>query len=404
VALGAVLTTATQLRSESLPLGIGEVVLAVWMVYACIHSIWSGGQVFTRDGFAVYAGLFWVSCVGLLSLGSLLSLASRFTADTGALHDTVALTFCAGVTILVPLGLRSGARSLAAALVTTIAVVSLVLLLAAFSIRRLGPIELWYGFVRFTGWAKNPNQMALLVVGSPFLAWQLAVDAPSKTRKAAWLGAGAVAVAAGIATLSDAVTLAWGTCLGLCLMVGWRRAVRARRALAWGTLMWGVLLPLTLVCAVIPILGLLVTEVQDVAASIYSFNGQGSVRFKIWQHALESVMQSPVFGWGPGAHAGNSGAHQGYEAHNTFIDWAASAGLLGLLAYLLLLGGIAMKTLSSRKLPLFFGVVGLAFFSTFHFVLRHPMFWIYLLVMHEYSRWHAVRAKLSDEVAIPCAA
>ena len=404
LALSAVLTTATQLRPGELPIGVGEVLLALWMVYASIHAIWSRDQVFTRDGFAVCAASFWIVCACLLSLGGLLSMASSFTADTGAMHDSAALTFCALMTMVVPLATRRSVQSLATALVAIIGVVMVIQLIAAFSIRRVGPIDLWFSFIRFRGWSHNPNQMALLVVGVPFLALQLASEAASKLRKVGWLCAGAVAIVAGIITLSDALALAWGLCAALWLLLLWVRALSARRELTWGTLLWGILLPLTIACALIPMFSWLIRESQEVASSIYGHNRQGSVRLAIWGYALESVMQSPLFGWGPGAHAGKTGAHQGFEAHNTFIDWASSAGLPGLMAYLMLLGSAAMQALKSRNLPLCFGLAALASFSTFHFVLRHPMFWMYLLIIYEYSRQLVVDREHAERVAIPCAA
>ena len=75
---------------------------------------------------------------------------------------------------------------------------------------------------------------------------------------------------------------------------------------------------------------------------------EGNVRFMVWQMAIEGVKERPILGWGqenfnyvfnkyydPGLY----GAEAWYDrTHNIFFDWLIAGGVLGLLAYLSILG------------------------------------------------------------------
>lgn len=75
---------------------------------------------------------------------------------------------------------------------------------------------------------------------------------------------------------------------------------------------------------------------------------EGNIRFMIWNMALEGVKERPILGWGqenfsyvfnkyyePALYA----AEPWYDrTHNIFLDWLITGGILGLVAYLFILG------------------------------------------------------------------
>jgi O-antigen ligase len=154
----------------------------------------------------------------------------------------------------------------------------------------------------------------------------------------------------------------------------------------------GVFLPLVLVLALF-LSGAAVARVLEAkVAATYLEGGQGSYRMALWQHALQAWSTSPLVGLGPGGHSGRLAPFGEVEAHNTFIDWTASSGLVGLLAYAALLLWLFRQVLWSQSPPLVAALAGLVGYSVFHYVLRQPLFWIELV-------WLCVLARSAREAA-----
>jgi O-antigen ligase len=120
-------------------------------------------------------------------------------------------------------------------------------------------------------------------------------------------------------------------------------------------------------------------RITTTSTEVYNQGNQGSDRITLWQHGIAAISSSPVFGLGPGAHSGDKAPFLDFESHNTFIDWGGSTGMVGLAAYLSLLGWIAGRAWRNGFVVLVGAVISLATFSSFHYVLRHVIFWFYLL-------------------------
>jgi O-antigen ligase len=126
---------------------------------------------------------------------------------------------------------------------------------------------------------------------------------------------------------------------------------------------------------------------------------QGSTRVELWKRGFRSFLSAPVFGLGPGPHAGDERV-RGEEAHNTMIDWAASTGIVGLSAYLALLAWVGIVTWRSGNELLISGFIALLCFSSFHYVLRHPIYWQQLLAIAAFALPPAPVA-VSSRAALP---
>ena len=92
---------------------------------------------------------------------------------------------------------------------------------------------------------------------------------------------------------------------------------------------------------------------ERAATDLYADAGQGEIRFTVWLNGLRALAESPLVGWGPGAFSGLHEPFEGFEAHNTLIDWAASTGALGLALHAALWVWCASRALRMGVLPLF---------------------------------------------------
>jgi hypothetical protein len=319
----------------------------------------------------------------LLGIGAIVASATGHQDKEGAAHDTIAFVLAAVLSCF--LGLRWIEDSaelyplqMARFTLFICALVTTALLVAAHFTPVLGAVSLWYGGIRFRGWAENPNQIALFALTMPFFGLYLMQRAHGPWRKTAYLVAVAGAVAVGIASLSDALRVAWtGT---LCTIGGilWLRSIAHARG-------WSLAVPFFLVPFTVIFLGIafgddIVLKVHDVAQRIYEEGEQGEKRFILWSSGLEAIRQSPIVGFGPGAYSGDLGPFESSEAHNSWIDWGMSTGILGIALHVGMLAWCASRTLRAGSLCLFAIVESLAIFSFFGYSLRQPMYWLALVL------------------------
>jgi O-antigen ligase len=266
----------------------------------------------------------------------------------------------------------------------------------AFMVPTLGPISLWYGGgFRFRGWSENPNQMALAVAAMPFFGWWFLQRSSSLIGKIACAVGIALCMVAGIATKSDGLRVAWVVSSGVIGLLMFYR-VTARGRSRWLHISH-VVIPVLLVMAVIFFGDELVARLSGVAEGIYAEGDQGEKRFTLWAHGLQAIAASPLFGFGPGAYSGYDGPFESFEAHNSFIDWGMSTGLAGILMYVALLGWITWQALRSRNVLLVGMVTTVIVASVFGYLLRHPDFWMVLvLVLILSERAIAFRERQAD--------
>jgi O-antigen ligase len=379
-ALAVVLTSATQLRPAAAPIGPGEFLIAGWLLFVGILLL--GGQRVVRGSVFRVLLLYWLMSALLLALGSLVVVSLHKLDWSGWMHDTIALTLQASFTCMLALKLPDRGENgyyltLARTAFFTCAVSMTLLLVLAQLAESIGPIDPWYVY-RFRGWAENPNQIALMVLGMPFLGWYLLRRARGRTPKVFYGLAILGCIWVGLATWSDGLRVAW---LGALAVVGfllWCRALRRSS----GPLMYftHVLVPaLALVLA----LGLgqqLATRLQSIGQEMYEEQEQGETRFINWMNGLRAIGYSPLVGLGPGAHSGFEGPFEGFEAHNTYIDWGTNTGMLGVALQLALLTWAAWRVWRAKAFALLAGFGALLIFSVFAYTLRQPIYWLLLVL------------------------
>ena len=373
-ALGMALTTATQLRGGGGSAGPGEVLLAVWIVWSSF--VLAAHRRFDRSALLKGALAFWFVALSALSFGFIIHSTNNLAGD--ASHDAMALLLSA--ILLLTFVAPSGAVARLTRTVMLCLSLSLVpllsLLVAGLFVSTVGPFNLWYGD-RFVGWAENPNQVALLTTPAPLICLYWAIAFRGWRRwGAASLGIAAVVI--GLASQSDALRVSWIVTLLFTAVAGWcRLAARARTRVRPAVIALGIV-PAAVVITGLSVGPVIVQRALDFGRTTYEQGDQGVDRVSAWTNGAQVILASPLFGRGPGAHAGELNSSDTMEAHNTFIDWGTSSGLVGLAAYVALLAWSTLTVWRRGRILLLSTLASLLVFSMFGYVLRQPMYWFYL--------------------------
>ena len=406
VALAVVLTGATQLRSPGLPIGPGEALLAAWILFVLILLL--GGRVLAGPVFRSLC-LYWLAAAVLLGLGAVMAVAMG-RADTAGytrMHDAVAYALLAAFSCSLALRWREDNEEyhLTIMRVTFLAcTVCLTILLGiAMVVPGIGSLRFWYGGIRFSGWAVNPNQLAAFALVMPFFGWYLFGKARG-WRRAGYGLAIACSVAVGLATKSDALRVAWLSSVGIVCLISWyfRPVLHRDRLLPYVSYL---LVPALFIVSAVAYGPEFMAAFERAVTDMYGERDQGQVRFTVWRNGLRALAESPLVGWGPGAFSGLTRPFEGFEAHNNVIDWGASTGSLGAALHVALWCWCAWRALSVGALSLFAVVVVVAIDGMFGYSLRQPVYWLTLtMVLLLTERHQAARRPAAQARADPAGA
>ena len=387
LALGLVLSTASQLRLVGGVVGPGEIFLVLWLCLVLAREVGRLGPQMTP----VLSRLLWFWLVFALALGvgMLVGLATEDIRDTGsAVHDTVSYILLATVSCLCVVEPGAGARMRRVAwLFVTCGTGSLVLLLAnAWGVVSLPGVVPWF-WNRLQGWSDNPNQLALLCAALGLVALHLAETASRRGWTVMAALCGILPVYVGRLTGSDTfniVLLATGPVFVALKLRGWLLPVAGRltfrSAAAWIAVFS---LPLVLASAVL-VGSVLAVQMENLTAQISKNGGKESsqeskLRFSLWGEALERGINSGLLGLGPGAHLVSTPYKRvpppNFEAHNTALDLFTQGGLAAVASFGLLVAWGMRRTYRANLAGLTVLLGGLAVFSMFHLIVRHPVFW-----------------------------
>jgi O-antigen ligase len=378
-ALAVILTGATQLRSAAVPVGPGEVLLATWLLFFAILLL-RGQRIVLGAVFRVMLA-YWLLAVLLLGLGTLMAVILHKADWSNWMHHAIALLLQAFLACFLAIRLPGEGDDyyllIARAALVACFVSGTALLVVALLVPNLGPIQPWYGY-RFRGWAENPNQMALMVLGMPFLGWHLLRQSRGWGPKLMYGLAIVGCVLVGLATWSDGLRVAWLGTLAVIGFVLWGRALRRSS----GPLMYltYLIVPALMLVLGIGLGGQLLSYFEGVGQRVYSEGGQGDIRIAAWENGLRAIAHSPLVGLGPGSYSGRYAPFQGEEAHNTYIDWGMSTGALGVAVQMALLTWAAWRAWRARAFALLAGFAALFLFSMFNYTLRQPIYWLFLVL------------------------
>lgn len=286
-------------------------------------------------------------------------LSSAFNLPGTEFRDLVSYYFVCAVLLVLP-----KSEHAVRAMITTFIFVTFATIIAQYLI---GGSNAYYS-LRFTGGAKNPNQLGLYLVA----ALVLVIHVPQMWVR---LVVAALAVFFGVASLSDAFLAA---ILVLPLVLLTLMILPPRAAL--------YALPMLLLLGYI---GLISSDLLDSLTRQWAYADQGGSRTSLYLSALKAWLDTPfsfMFGYGAGSFSGLNGPFQGAEAHNTALDMATIAGVFGLLLFPLMPLWFALKALGKKLRFAPAVLLALVAFAVFHFVGRQPLFWVTLVMMERLIR------------------
>jgi len=125
----------------------------------------------------------------------------------------------------------------------------------------------------------------------------------------------------------------------------------------------------------------------EIVELLYFADGGGnseSTRFNLLTNGIEATLKSPIFGIGVGSFSGPAVVFEGWEAHNTFVDFSMQFGVIvPVIFYYLFLNTIFLKIRSGYYLQAAC-ILGFIVSGLFHFTGRHFFFWVELAIFYNF--------------------
>ena len=163
------LICSTKLRFSNLPIGVGEIVLAIFILSNCIAL---GIYILGPQNFLILLTIFWLVVFFTLCVGALFSLSLVHFNPSVGMREVLALGFVAGFTLtLVAINNRLiiPQEQLIWFVRCACFLICLMFIIANAYWWSVSD-HFWYSKrVRFSGLSDNPNQFALLLSSVPFL-------------------------------------------------------------------------------------------------------------------------------------------------------------------------------------------------------------------------------------------
>jgi len=385
LAVGLLLSTAHQLRVPGIPIGPGELCLAIWVVLALFHEAGRLGPPLTPALSRLL--IFWLVFAVAQSVGLLMGLATEEFRDTAsAAHDTVAYLLLAALTCLIVVLPETGRRLRR---VTWIAVAFgaasvAVLVAGALGLVRIPGIDPWWNdWNRLRGWSENPNQFGLLCSVLVLLSLYLAETAAEASTRFAALVCAAPSFVAGVLTRSDSfilIMLIAGPMFFALKLWTWLFSVERRLSLRTASACLLFLAFPALLASATPFAPAIIDQAQKFAIETMEKNDQAENRFKLWREAIDIGIEAGGLGLGPGPHLVNKAWKRPppdkFEAHFVVFDLFLQGGILAALSFIWLSAGTFLAAYRARQMALTTLIFSLFVFSMFHsFIIRHPILW-----------------------------
>jgi hypothetical protein len=404
LAVGLLLSTASQLRSPGLPIGPGEVCLLIWVVLMLAREVTRLGPPLTPALSRLLA--FWSLFVVAQCLGTMTGMMIGDRHDPELfLHDVVAYPLIAAVSCLSVVQPGAGPRLRRVAwLFVTLGSACLALqLIVAWGLVNSPLIDPWY-WERMRGWSQLPAQLALLCIVLGLVSLHLADTAGRPGAKIVAVACAILPIYVGRLTQADTFSLvlvASGPIFVAFKLRLWMFSTGHKLTLR-STAAWMILLgaPLLLV-SMIPLGSEIAMHAGSLAKELTKNGGKDAgqetqLRFQVWGQAIDRGFEAGMLGLGPGPHleippvllAGRRGENEpkniehpepnstpNFEAHNTFLDLFLQGGLLADLSFVWLLATSFSNTYRARAAWLTTLLAGLCIYGFFTLIIRHPVFW-----------------------------
>ncbi|MGB5215124.1 MAG: O-antigen ligase family protein [Anderseniella sp.] len=422
LALGLLLSPASQLRLAGGAIGPGEICFALWLVLTAVHNLGRSDLPLTSAPMRILS--FWLLFATALSIGALTTYAMGIRNDPAFLkHDIQAYILVAGISLFCVLDPAALKRlNNVAWLLASLGSAFLLLQLAhAWGLLNIPQLQPWY-WDRLRGWSENPNQLALVCIGIGFVSLHLLETSVRPIARTAALACTVLPVLTGLLTKSDSFLLVLavaGPALVVLTIVNWLRTNPTQPGIRW-TLAWLCILavPVMLVLAA-PAAQIIAQNSGSIERQLVDSNRDAVLRdapkrLDLWGQAIEVGMSTGMLGLGPGPHLDRARAASvnskdvgfefrhpsedpvaNFETHNTLLDLFTQGGLIAALSFGWLFISTFLLAVRNNLASLAALLCGLAVFSMFHFIFRHPLLWFVIalcLVLATATNGHPAQA------------
>lgn len=383
ISIGAALvvfaSVATALRFSSLPLGVGEIAVALLFLWSLYYK--QPLRYLTHP-----IMLFWIGFIAIAGL------AAWFSPLKGgsSVHTAVAYVYAACCSLVALACIGQASQQDLNRFIKALIIVPIVLLVFPFFCfitqacglaENLGVVT--YSVPRLSGWSLNPNQLAMFLLPLPI--WFMAINRDADWRGVRLLGNFLflwVIFLFGISVRSDALLIAWCTGLLALALIAyfWQKPFQWKMFaalviaffLAFGTFKFMTDGP-----------GheyLSGPTQSDSTLGVGFDKNKGGVRKTLRDNAIVAWLESPIIGNGPGAHSHLDDPEVKQEAHNLALDILTQTGLVGALLFGALYLWLMIKAYRARDPYSLVVLIALMIFSGAHFMLRQPTFSLYMII------------------------
>jgi len=392
LALGIVLSTATQLRFGGLPIGPGEILIVAWIMAGMIDLV--AGRV-SPDFSAFYRlATFWILFALALSIGAAVgSVIEWQDSSLPMAHDTFAYLLMAALSCFTVVVVDTSAqfRRTAWFLILFGNIGILLQIAAGWELISLPSVDPWF-WDRFKGWTENPNQLALTCLVMIMVALHLSSTSAGRLPRIGAFLATIAPFVAGRLSKSDtfiSVMFLSAAIYFLLRLRAWTSVVASPPRLRHAFVVLVLAFVVPTVASVWPLAKAGADDAEAFALSLAKDKGGEAsertldLRIYLWEQATKVGLSSGSLGLGPGPHlppppppirAGGNW-DEPFEAHNTFLDLFLQGGMLAVAV----LGGLIATTalgLYRRRLDVLLTfLIALTVFSNAHFSIRHPIVW-----------------------------
>ena len=402
LALGLLLSPASQLRPAGSPVGPGEICFAAWLGLSVIRNFGRTDLPLSPAFLKILA--FWLLFAVALGVGTITAFVTGMHNEPSMLrHDIQAYILVAGISLLCVLEPESALRlrRIAWLLASLGSAILLLQLTQAWGLLNYPRVEPYY-WDRFRGWSENPNQLALLCIVMALVSLHLAETAATSRERAKAIACTILPVSVGLLTKSDTFMLILVTACPILLVLKIRKwaqpdALRLglRPAVAWICVM---AVPAILVLAA-PAAYVAAGYTQSLEREITRNNRDAlerdaPERLRLWKEAIDVGIATGMLGLGPGPHLvrrevasvdpddirpyvrhPSEDPAADFESHNTILDLFTQGGLIAVLSFGWLSALTLLSTLRTRLDSLTALLCALAIFGMFHHIVRHPLLW-----------------------------
>jgi len=242
-------------------------------------------------------------------------------------------------------------------------------------LRNFSGFSLTYGGADiFSPFANDYHQFAYFVAPLPFIGLYIIAKEKGIMIKILSLFGILLCITIGLATTSSTLVSAWALSTFLfCILKVLEVLKKLNRPKS---------IILFFFCLIVLILLFNYESLLVLVNDFFKGDSNGENRLVIWSNAIKAWEHSPIVGLGPGSFSGTK-VFFGFEAHNTFLQILTQGGILGGIAYILLISKLTKAT--SINVYILCAVIALVVYGFGINDLRRTVLWFYYILFYYLS-------------------